>query len=54
MSPPLLERWTVALAAAERAIRAALSAHTLTAQDAAAERRVLETELKWLALFARG
>ena len=53
MAPPLLERWTLALAAAERAVAAGLRARTLTLQDAAAERRRLETELRWLATFSR-
>ena len=53
MPKPMLERWTVALAAAERAVVAALRAHTLSAQDAAAERLLLEAELRWLATLSR-
>jgi hypothetical protein len=50
---PLLEDWKLALAAAEQAVAAALRAHTLSLQDAAAERRLLESELRWLATFSR-
>src|SRR5204863_3135673 len=52
MPKPMLERWTVALAAAERAVVAALRAHTLSTQDAAAERLLLEAELRWLATLS--
>ena len=49
MSPPLLERWTIALSAAESAIAAAVRAHIFSTRDATEARRVLEEELRWLA-----
>ena len=53
MSPPLVERWTVAIAAAESAIVAALRAHVFSAHDAVDARRVLDEEARWLAGAAR-
>jgi hypothetical protein len=52
MSPPLLERWSMALSAAESAIAAALRAHVFSSRDAAEARRVLEDELRWLGAAA--
>ena len=48
MYPPLLERWTIALSAAESAVAAAVRAHVFSARDATEARRVLEDELRWL------
>jgi len=48
MSPPLLERWSTALSAAERAVATAVRAHVFSSRDAAEARRVLEDELRWL------
>jgi hypothetical protein len=53
MAQPLLERWTVALSVAERAIAAAVRAHVFSARDAAEARRVLEEDARWLATAAR-
>jgi hypothetical protein len=50
--PPLLERWTIALSAAESAIAAAVRAHVFNARDATEARRILEDELRWLASAA--
>jgi hypothetical protein len=52
MYPPLLERWTIALSAAERAIAAAVRARIFTPGDAAEARRVVEDEARWLATAA--
>ena len=52
MNPPLLERWTIALSAAESAIAAAVRAHIFSVRDATEARRVLEDELRWLASSA--
>jgi len=49
VDPPLLERWTIALSAAESAIAAAVSARILSSRDATEARRVLEEERRWLA-----
>ncbi len=54
MSPPLLERWTIALSTAESAIAAAVRAHVFSARDATDARRVLEEEARWLVTEARG
>ena len=48
MDPPLLERWTIALSAAESAIAAAVRARILSSRDATEARRVLEEQLRWL------
>jgi hypothetical protein len=53
MYPPLVERWTIAIAAAESAIVAAVRAHVFSAHDATDARRVLEEESRWLASAAR-
>jgi len=52
MYPPLVERWTIALSAAESAIAAAVRARVFTPRDATDARRVLEDELRWLASAA--
>ena len=52
MYPPLIERWTIALSAAESAIAAALRARVFTPRDATEARRILEDELRWLAIAA--
>ena len=49
MYPPLIERWTIALSAAESAIAAAVRARIFSSRDATEARRVLEEELRWLA-----
>jgi hypothetical protein len=51
--PPLLERWTIALSAAESAIVAAVRANVFTPRDATDARRVLEDEARWLATAAQ-
>ncbi|MFL5938036.1 MAG: hypothetical protein ACJ744_02970 [Gaiellaceae bacterium] len=52
MSPPLVERWTIAIAAAESAIVAAVRAHVFSAHDATDARRVVQEEARWLATAA--
>jgi hypothetical protein len=49
MTPPLVERWTIAIAVAESAIVAAVRAHVFSARDAHDARRVLQEEARWLA-----
>lgn len=53
MPPPLLELWGVALRAAQNAVIAGLRAHLLLPEEAAAERRLLEHELRWLAAHTK-
>jgi len=53
MYPPLVERWTIAIAAAESAIVAAVRAHVFSAHDASDARRLLREEARWLAGAAR-
>lgn len=52
MYPPLLERWTIALSAAESAIAAAVRARIFSSRDATEARRVLEEQLRWLSSAA--
>jgi hypothetical protein len=49
MYPTLLELWTAALSAADRAIATAVRAHVFSPRDAHEARRVLEAELRWIA-----